>query len=309
ATLVLVVVAIAGAAAVGTIMGSFSSDVSDDASSEEASAAASTELLIAGSTSVKPVSELAAEAYMENHKGVKVTVQGGGSGAGMTASSQGLVDIGAASKPVPAADYPELEVTQIGASAVCVIANGATGNITMNDLQQMYNGTFSDSGKDTNTSDSFDNDTTVIKRDESSGTQDTFSGYVFGDKHYIEDESDVTGKVGNQGVLNAVADTPNSIGFVDFGYVNDEVNVLGIIETGGTEYGDDKFDTNSDVGSDIEDTLSGDGEYPEGLTRPLNYMTLGAPSSLEQSFINYITSPAAEKHFHEVGYFSIYDYS
>ena len=77
ATLVLVVVAISGAAAVGTIMGTFSSDVSGEANTGELALASSTEILIAGSTTVQPVSELLAEAYMDDHQGIKVTVQGG----------------------------------------------------------------------------------------------------------------------------------------------------------------------------------------------------------------------------------------
>lgn len=74
ATLVLIVVAVIGAVAVGTIMGTFSSDVSKQANSGDASGAASTELIIAGSTTVLPASEEITKIYMAAHPGVKLTV-------------------------------------------------------------------------------------------------------------------------------------------------------------------------------------------------------------------------------------------
>jgi phosphate transport system substrate-binding protein len=100
ATLVLVVVAIAGAAAVGTIMGSFSSDVSDSTSVGDITGTASTELLIAGSDTVYLVSVPLAEAYMDEHHGIKITVQGGHSLAGIASTELDIIDIGSASMDV-----------------------------------------------------------------------------------------------------------------------------------------------------------------------------------------------------------------
>ncbi|MCD5409194.1 MAG: hypothetical protein LRZ87_00255, partial [Methanocellales archaeon] len=62
ATLVLVVVAITGAAAVGTMTGAFSDEVAEQVTTEDIQGG--TSLLIAGSTTVQPVTELLAEAFM-----------------------------------------------------------------------------------------------------------------------------------------------------------------------------------------------------------------------------------------------------
>ena len=56
ATLVLIVVAVVGAVAVGSIMGTFSSSVSKQANTGNAASASQTEILIAGSTTVYPAS-------------------------------------------------------------------------------------------------------------------------------------------------------------------------------------------------------------------------------------------------------------
>jgi ABC-type phosphate transport system, periplasmic component len=305
ATLVLVVVAIAGAAAVGTIMGSFSSDVSDSASAGDATSAASTELLIAGSTTVQPVSELLAEAFMEDHSGIKVTVQGGGSGAGITSAELDIIDIGAASKAVDTVnDHPDLKAFEIGGSAVVVITNKNSaitgGNITKDELVKIYENCVDgkvavaiDAGG--NITQAAGTDITVFQRSEASGTEETFAKYLGVGS---ELDSEAEGKVGNGGVLAAVEDTPESIGFVDFGFADssDEVVIIGV-------------DGYNDVDEDaVLDALSGEDTYQVKLTRPLNYLTNGNPSTVEQSFINFAMSPAAMEIFHEVGYFSAIEY-
>ncbi len=310
ATLVLVVVAIAGAAAVGTIMGSFSSDVSDSASASDATSAASTELLIAGSTTVQPVSELLAEAYMADHNGIKVTVQGGGSGAGITSTELDIIDIGSASKEVDTVtDYPTLQAHQIGGSAVVVITNAnsniAGGNITQTELFNIYgnctDGTVDVAISSGNITQASGTVTTVYQRSEASGTEETFAKYLGGDYASAKDvdDSEATGAVGNAGVLAAVEDTTESIGFVDYGFAasSDAVVIIGV-------------DGYNVVDEDaILDCLSGEDTYQSDLTRPLNYLTNGNPSSIEQSFINFAKSPASMEYFEEVGYFSIIDFS
>ncbi len=312
ATLVLVVVAIAGAAAVGTIMGSFSSDVSDSASAAEASSASSTELLIGGSTTVQPVSEGLVDLYTKDHPGVKVTVQGGGSGAGIAGAEMGVLDIGSASKDVDTVlEHPDLQKFQIGGSAVVVIVNDDTtlatvNNTTQANLDLLYlnandgkvnvavdaSGTLNYSSTGTAVA--------IFQRDEASGTEETFAKYLPSYESAKDlDESEAAGKVGNSGVLAAVEDTKDSIGFVDYGFAagNDAVKMIGV-----ECYDDDVTEDN------IVAALKGeDSPYPADLTRPLNYLTNGAPSTIEQSFINFALSPAAAPAFEDAGYFQMLD--
>ena len=293
ATLVLVVVAITGAAAVGTIMGTFSSDVSEESNTGELTSASSTELLIAGSTTVQPVSELLAEAYMEEHQGVKVTVQGGGSGAGVSSAGLDIVDIGAASrdvKPDELAKYPNIVTHKIGGSAVVVIVNSASSitNATKAEIKEIYvNGTASSGNLTTITA--------VFDRSEESGTEDTFCKWIGSTTFH----SSVEGKSGNAGVLKAVEDTPNSIGFVDFGFADgsDDVHAINLYD--GKQY----FVTKDNIKAQLKDSTKG--TYPDKLARPLNYLTNGEPNSMEQAFITFAMSPGATTYFEECGYFPV----
>lgn len=310
ATLVLIVVAIAGAAAVGVLMGSFSSDVSSSSSSEGAANGASTELLIAGSTTVQPVSEVLAEAFMRDNQGVKVTVQGGGSGAGISSAEMDIVDIGAASEDVDTVtEHPTLQQHQIGASAVVVIGKGVTNTstttaITTAQLKAIYNaasstGTVASATMSANGMTAVD--TVVYQRAESSGTEETFSKYVGGNKTWC-DSTKAVGANGNAGVLKAVeSSTGAALGFVDFGFAED--SSVSIINIGG---GSDRTALKTQILNQLQGKTS---TFPAGMTRPLNYLTNGAPSTLEQSFIDFARQPAQDSLFDEVGYFSMVDIS
>ncbi|WP_407356892.1 substrate-binding domain-containing protein [Methanolobus sp. WCC5] len=124
ATLILIVVAIAGAATVGTILGSFSGDVSDSTSSEDAARGASTQVLVAGSTTVGPVLDLMKDDFEKSSSGIALNVQGGGCGAGIAGVGMGVIDIAAISReltPQEKTKYPDLETAWIGSSAVVMI--------------------------------------------------------------------------------------------------------------------------------------------------------------------------------------------
>ena len=295
ATLVLIVVAVVGAVAVGTIMGAFSSDVSEQMNPGDVAGASAAEILIAGSTTVQPVSELLAEAYMNAKPGVKITVQGGGSGTGVTSVGMDIVDIGSASRAVKDAElekYPSLQTYQIGGSAVVLICSDdlTLDNVTKADIKEVYeNGTF------TGTLPTLPGVIQAFARAESSGTQDTFLEWL--DK--IEVNASVQGKTGNAGVLAAVADATDAIGFVDFGYA-DGADGVNIVDLEG--YDPATSDT-------IGDALAGQDTYPNGLTRPLNYIVNGNPSAIEKDFINFAKSPGAVDLFNDVGMFSIIEFA
>ena len=55
-------------------------------------------VVIAGSTSVQPLSEELAAAFMDKYPEISVEVQGGGSSVGVKSADNGVADIGAASR-------------------------------------------------------------------------------------------------------------------------------------------------------------------------------------------------------------------
>lgn len=314
ATLVLVVVAIIGAAAVGALLGAFSSDVSDEASAGETSGASSTELLIGGSTTVQPVSEVLADAYMEEHKGIKVNVQGGGSGAGVSGAEKGVLDIGSSSSAIAKADHPDLQVFEIGGSAVVLIGSnevtaievpGADAAAQQANMKAIYTAAVEGVAEydDTLTA-STGAALTVLQRSSASGTEETFSEYIGdGSKTFI-DGTEALGKASNGDVYSAVksASTP-TIGFVDYGFYNsDDSTELHLIGLGCTQA--EITPTNIKAALKVKSTGTGTADFPTGLCRNLYYCTLGSPSSTEQSFINFAMSPGAIDFFHEAGTFS-----
>jgi phosphate transport system substrate-binding protein len=306
ATLVLVVVAITGAAGVGSIMGTFSSDVADEAGAGDAKDASSTELLIAGSTTVQPVSELLATAYMAEHQGIKVSVSAGGSTAGKVSVGEGIVDIGAASSLMNAelkAKYPNIQEHQIGGSGVVVIMHdsGTVTNAPKDNLYDVYvDGDFAGIAGGI---------TTAYHRAESSGTEETFMSW-FGKK-----ESDVNASThlkeaeGNAGVLAAVQGDSTSIGFVDHGFAKDATGIKILTLYDGKLYTADE----TNITTELKDP-TGEDTYPNKLTRPLNYLTNGEPSAIEQSFITFATMPGDKSNtnsvpyiFAKCGYFPLLD--
>jgi phosphate transport system substrate-binding protein len=270
--------------------------------------AASTEILIAGSSTVQPVSELIAKEFMKQNAGVKVTVQGGGSGAGITSAALGIVDIGAASEELSVDQmkkYPDLQVHQIGGSAIAVIVNPAlitTGgkNITKAELEAIYKGTGS-----TINGTSYSN-LKVYQRADKSGTEDTFAKYLYDSTSAIDKINTIEGANGNAGVLAKVAGDVNGIGFVDFGFVDSSVVALNIVDKNNKK--EDTIFVASTDNIKLElglDKASGSQYYPHGLTRPLNYLTNGNPNSMQQAFITFAQSPGSIPAFKATGYFSV----
>jgi phosphate transport system substrate-binding protein len=138
ATLVLIVVAIVGAIAVGLIMSRVASNTSNQANVQNVSSNAAQTLTIGGSTTVYPVSASAVAAFEAEYPGVNVQVAQGGSGAGMEGVIIGAINIGEASSYPTASSYSSsaaaqnppvnLVETNIGGSGVVAISNsGGTG--------------------------------------------------------------------------------------------------------------------------------------------------------------------------------------
>jgi len=237
ATLVLIVVAVIGAVAVGTIMGTFSTDVSKQANANQAGSASQTEILVAGSTTVNPVTLSAGALYTAANPGIKITSQAIASGAGVQAVGNGVADIGAISEPVKDAwmqQFPNLQQYQIGEGAVVVIENAghpaynASTPITYTDLQAAFGTTAGVPGDNFGTSASsygdFHNNgngvTTVIRAD-SSGTANTFYSYLgYGSstpQQFTAENPNTTAVNGNPALVQTVGNTNYAIGFADYG--------------------------------------------------------------------------------------------
>ena len=104
-------------------------------------------IVVAGSSSVTPVMEKLAEAYMAINSGVTVKVQQSDSSTGMTSAIEGLCDIGMASREVKDSEKEQgLEVTTICMDGIAVVVNNdsTVDNLSLEQIRQIFTGEVTD---------------------------------------------------------------------------------------------------------------------------------------------------------------------
>ena len=99
-------------------------------------------LTVGGSSSVTPLMEGLAAAYMKLNEDVTVTVTMTDSGSGMKVAAAGTVDLGMASRELKDSEKTNLEYTAIALDGIAVIVNKANPctDLTVDQLKAIYNG-------------------------------------------------------------------------------------------------------------------------------------------------------------------------
>ncbi|MDY0323656.1 MAG: phosphate ABC transporter substrate-binding protein [Candidatus Carbobacillus sp.] len=180
----------------------------------------------AGATSFQPLVEKAAQMFMDKNPKVSISVQGGGSGTGLSQVATGAVDIGDSDvfaeeklKPEEAKDLVDHKVAIVGMAAV-VNPNVGVDNVTKQQLIDIF------TGKITNWKDLGGADVKIelVNRPSSSGTRATFKKYALDgadEASGIEEDSSGT-------VRKIIAETPGAIGYLAFSYLDGTVKPLKI---------------------------------------------------------------------------------
>ena len=114
---------------------------SDDAAAYEA-AGVTGKVVVAGSSSVSPVMEKLAEAYMAANTGVEIEIQTSDSTTGMTSAMEGSCEIGMASRELKEAEAAVLESTAIAMDGIAVIVNNENPieDLTLEQICAIYTG-------------------------------------------------------------------------------------------------------------------------------------------------------------------------
>lgn len=260
-------------------------------SSEESSdGAASGSVTIAGSTSVQPLSEAMAEVYMESNPDVTIEVQGGGSGQGIKSIEEKIADIGSLSREVKdeekASVAEEFVIAKDGV-AVVVNADVSVDDLTIEQIKDIY------TGKTTNWKEVGGDDKaiTVVTREEGSGTRGAFTeitGVL--EKDDAGNETDNTTKdalvqPSTGAVKETVAKTPDSIGYVSLGALDDTVKA---VKVEGTE-------------ASVDTVLSG--EYK--IQRPFVYVVNSEMTDAAKAFIDFALSSEGQKIVEENGFIPV----
>ena len=114
----------------------------DDAAPAFAGGQASGSVTVAGSSSVSPVMEKLAEAYMKLNGNVKIEIQTSDSTTGMTSAIDGVCDIGMASRELKDTEAAELTATVIAQDGIAVVVNNNNpiDNLTKDQVKSIYVG-------------------------------------------------------------------------------------------------------------------------------------------------------------------------
>jgi phosphate transport system substrate-binding protein len=240
------------------------------------------QLQLAGSTTVQPLAEKLAEAFMDINPDLVIEVQGGGSSVGVTSAGEGTVDVGNASRGIKDSEleqFPDLQVFTIAYDGIAIVTHPDTElpSLSIEQVRSIFGGevtNFSEVGGP-------DAPITVVSREEGSGTRAAFEELVMeykdasGEKQMVPITENALLQQSNGQVRTTVASTPNSIGYLSFGFLDDSTRGVAI--------------------DGVEPSVANvkNGSYP--IFRPLNTLTNGAPNEMAQAFLDFILSEAGQE--------------
>lgn len=231
---------------------------------------------VTGSTTVLPIAQLAADAYMETHSNADIQVTGGGSSVGVQAAGEKTADIGMSSRDIKSDEltkYPNLVITTIGKDGLALIVNPANSitSLTPAQIKGIYAGNYTN----WNQVGGPDMPIVVVGRDSASGTREFFFEKVMNKGNFTSTQLE---KNSNGAVQQTIAQTPGAIGYVGLGFIDNKIKAVNI-------------DTN---GVTVEPTIANvlSGAYP--FSRSLYMITNGQPTGLAKAYLDYIRSPEGQ---------------
>ena len=221
-----------------------------------------------GSTSMEKVMAALIEAFNEKYPDVTITYDGTGSGAGITAATEGSADIGLSSRNLKEEETGlTANIVALDGIAIVVNTSNTVEDLSLEQIAGLFNGTI------TNWSEvgGPDQEVAVIGREAGSGTRDGFESIVdVKDACVYDQELTSTGAV-----IAAVASNENAIGYASLSAVDDTVKMITV---GGI--------------TATEETVK-DGTY--AIQRPFVMVTNESTplSDAAQAFLDFAMSPEA----------------
>jgi len=241
----------------------------------------------AGSTTILPIVQAAAEVFMDKNPEINISVRGGGSSIGIKSAINQTIDIGNASRKISGkeADLVEEKVsdlieTAIAKDAISIVVHkdNPIVNLTIEQLKSIFSGKINNwqqiDGKDM--------EIIVVSRDVSSGSFMVFNEVIL-DSSLVKENS--MRLASNNAVATTVSYTPGAIGYIGLGYVNDKLKILSI---------DGVYPSNETAQSN-----------ESKLTRLLYMYTTSKPRKPAMEFVDFILSDEGQIIVEEQGYVRI----
>lgn len=250
-------------------------------------AASDDNITLAGSTTVLPIAQATAEAFMDKHPEINISVRGGGSSVGIASLISGNVEIGNASRHIKNKEVtiarqkgvdPVENVVANDGIAMCVNNQNGVMDLTMQQLQDIYSGKITNWKKLGGKSMPI----VIISRDVSSGTFEVFNKLVMKGKKIAGGALILAS---NNAVVTTIKNTPGAIGYAGLGYVNSSIKAI----------------TVNGVKATVETVQNK--SYP--IARTLHMYTAGTPSGLTKQYLDFVLSNEGQEIVSQQGFVKV----
>jgi phosphate transport system substrate-binding protein len=246
-----------------------------------------TAITLAGSTSVEPFAERLAELYMRAHPDAEISVQGGGSSAGIRACQSRICAIGMSSRELTPEEKGLVEIP-IALDAIALIVNrqNPVRELTLEQARDVFAGHI----RNWRELGGPNRRITPITREEGSGTRASFEEKVMvagmpkdkdGKASPATFAPDALVQDSNGAVREVVADDPAAIGYISAGLIDERVAAVSLNSVTPTE------------------ATIRTGQYP--VVRQFLFLTNGEATGTAKAFIDYVLSDSGQKTLAEEG--------
>lgn len=268
---------------------------------------------ISGAFALYPITVKWAEEFKKAHPKVKIDIQAGGAGKGITDVLSKVTDIGLVSRELNAAEYKK------GAFAVAVTKDAVIPTISATSpyrkvlyqkgvKKEAFNNIFITGKYKTWNTLGFKSTSPihVYTRSDAAGAAETWASY-FGKK-----QEDLQGVAvfGDPGLAQAVQRDPSGLGFNNIVYIYDNKTnkpTNGIVAVPIDLNNNGKLDADENFYNDIDQLIAAivTGKYPSPPARDLYFVTTGKPNNaVVKAFIKYILTDG-QKFVSEAGYIKL----
>lgn len=176
------------------------------------------QITMSGSTSITPLAEQLAKAYVKKNKGTKFAILSGGSDIGINDVSRGRVTIGMSSRDPKAADPGGIVFNKFARDGVCVVTNSSNPLPTLSQttIQNIFSGRIRSWSQvdGSRRTDSIN----LVTRTPASGTFDAFQNIFMGEDLKVSGNTKAESSSGQQ--AQQIGADDQAIGYVSFSFTN-----------------------------------------------------------------------------------------
>jgi phosphate transport system substrate-binding protein len=265
---------------------------------------------ISGAFALYPITVKWAEEFKKTHPNVKIDIQAGGAGKGITDVLSKVTDIGLVSRDLNAAEYKK------GAYSIAVTKDAVIPTISETSpyrkvlyqkgvKKEAFNHIFITGKYKTWNNLGFKSEAPihVYTRSDASGAAETWA------KYFNKKQEDLQGVAvfGDPGLAQAVKRDPSGLGFNNIVYIYDTKTnkpTNGVVPVPLDLNNNGKLDPDENFYDDIDQLIAAiiSGKYPSPPARDLYFVTVNKPTNpIVKEFIKYILTDG-QKFVQEAGY-------